>query len=144
MALSAETIAKIANLVKTKRPDLMLLTDDVYGTFVPGFRSLLGELPHNTIGVYSYSKYFGCTGWRLGVIAVHEDNIYDRMIAELPGQPSEGARQALRCADARAAQDQVHRPHRRGQPRCGAQSHRRAFASPAGDDEPVLAGRIDG
>ena len=85
MALSKETISKIAKLVKTKRPDLMLLTDDVYGTFVPEFRSLLGELPHHTIGVYSYSKYFGATGWRLGVIAVHEDNIYDKMIAKLPG-----------------------------------------------------------
>src|SRR5258708_6731726 len=84
MGLSPETVAKLTNLVKTKRPDLMLLTDDVYGTFVPEFRSLLGELPHNTIGVYSYSKYFGCTGWRLGVIAIHEDNLYDRMIAKLP------------------------------------------------------------
>jgi aspartate 4-decarboxylase len=86
MALSRETIAKITHLVKTKRPDLMLLTDDVYGTFVDDFRSLLGELPHNTIGVYSYSKYFGCTGWRLGVIAVHEDNIFDKMIAKLPDE----------------------------------------------------------
>jgi aspartate 4-decarboxylase len=84
VAISKEVIAKIANLVKTKRPDLMLLTDDVYGTFVNDFRSLLGELPHNTIGVYSYSKYVGCTGWRLGVIAVHEDNIFDKMIAKLP------------------------------------------------------------
>jgi aspartate 4-decarboxylase len=84
MGVSPETIAKLTNLVKTKRPDLMLLTDDVYGTFVHGFRSLLGELPYNTIGVYSYSKYFGCTGWRLGTIAIHEDNIFDRMIAKLP------------------------------------------------------------
>jgi len=83
-ALSKEVIAKITKLVKTKRPDLMLLTDDVYGTFVHDFRSLLGELPQNTIGVYSYSKYVGCTGWRLGVIAVHENNIFDRMIAKLP------------------------------------------------------------
>ena len=83
VALSRETVGKIANLVKAKRPDLMLLTDDVYGTFVPEFRSLLGELPQNTIGVYSYSKYFGATGWRLGVIALHEDNIYDKMIARL-------------------------------------------------------------
>src|SRR5712672_2612106 len=82
--MSRETIAKITALVKTKRPDLMLLTDDVYGTFVDDFRSLLGELPSNTIGVYSYSKYFGCTGWRLGAIAVHEDNIFDKMITELP------------------------------------------------------------
>jgi aspartate 4-decarboxylase len=84
VALSPETIGKLAKLVKTKRPDLMLLTDDVYGTFVPDFRSLLGELPQNTIGVYSYSKYFGCTGWRLGVIAIHQDNLFDRMIAKLP------------------------------------------------------------
>ncbi|HTG03339.1 MAG TPA: aspartate 4-decarboxylase [Bradyrhizobium sp.] len=86
MGMSRETIAMIVKLVKTKRPDLMLLTDDVYGTFVDDFRSLLGELPQNTIGVYSYSKYFGCTGWRLGVIAIHEDNIFDKMIAELPDQ----------------------------------------------------------
>jgi len=80
MAISEEVIAKIGEILK-KRPELLLLTDDVYGTFVPGFRSLLGAYPRNTIGVYSYSKYFGCTGWRLGVIAVHEDNIFDEQIA---------------------------------------------------------------
>ena len=83
VALSAKTIAKIGAILK-KRPDLILLTDDVYGTFVPGFRSLLGAFPRNTIGVYSYSKYFGCTGWRLGVIAVHEDNLFDALIAKHP------------------------------------------------------------
>ena len=83
-ALSQEVIATIVKLVKTKRPDLMLLTDDVYGTFIHNFRSLLGELPQNTIGVYSYSKYVGATGWRLGVIAIHEDNIFDKKIAKLP------------------------------------------------------------
>jgi len=81
VALSKETIAKIGAVLK-KRPDLILLTDDVYGTFVPGFRSLLGAFPYNTIGVYSFSKYFGCTGWRLGVIAVHEDNLFDDLIAK--------------------------------------------------------------
>jgi aspartate 4-decarboxylase len=84
VALSEEVIGKIVNLVKTKRPDLMLLTDDVYGTFVHGFRGLLGALPHNTIGVYSFSKYFGCTGWRLGTIAIHQDNQFDKAIAKLP------------------------------------------------------------
>jgi aspartate/methionine/tyrosine aminotransferase len=74
---------------------LILLTDDVYGTFVPGFRSLMGEFPKNTIGVYSYSKYFGCTGWRLGTVAVHEDNIFDEMIARHPGADQEETRQAL-------------------------------------------------
>ncbi|MBL8582455.1 MAG: aspartate 4-decarboxylase, partial [Rhizobiaceae bacterium] len=28
----------------------------------------------------------GCTGWRLGVTAVHEDNIFDRMIAKLSAE----------------------------------------------------------
>lgn len=84
VAMSEETIKKLVNLVKTKRPDLLILTDDVYGTFVHGFRSLMAELPHNTIGVYSFSKYFGCTGWRLGVIALHQQNVIDEKIANLP------------------------------------------------------------
>jgi len=83
MALSEETIGRIGKILE-KRPDLILLTDDVYGTFVPGFRSLMGAFPRNTIGVYSFSKYFGCTGWRLGVIAVHEDNLLDELIAKHP------------------------------------------------------------
>ena len=84
VALDANSIKLLVDLVKTKRPDLIILTDDVYGTFVHDFRSLLGALPRNTIGVYSYSKYFGCTGWRLGVIAVHQDNIFDEKIAAHP------------------------------------------------------------
>jgi aspartate 4-decarboxylase len=83
VALSRESIAAIGRVLQS-RPDLMLLTDDVYGTFVPGFRSLLGEFPRNTIGVYSYSKYFGCSGWRLGVIALHENNLFDEKLAALP------------------------------------------------------------
>ena len=43
----------------------------------------MAELPHNTLCVYSFSKYFGATGWRNAVIALHEDNIYDKMIARL-------------------------------------------------------------
>jgi aspartate 4-decarboxylase len=75
---------RIVQLVKKRRPDLLILTDDVYGTFVEGFRSFAAELPHNTILVYSYSKHFGCTGWRLGVVGLHEDHVLDRMLEELP------------------------------------------------------------
>jgi aspartate 4-decarboxylase len=85
-ALRDESMRRLVKLVKTRRPDLIIITDDVYGTFVPGFRSVIAELPQNTIGVYSYSKHFGCTGWRLGVVAVHQDNIFDRMIARLPAK----------------------------------------------------------
>src|SRR5215213_3641394 len=83
VALSRESIAAIGRVLE-QRPDFIILTDDVYGTFVPGFRSLLGEFPRNTIGVYSYSKYFGCSGWRLGVIALHEHNVLDERLAALP------------------------------------------------------------
>jgi len=85
-ALRADSMRRLVNIVRTKRPDLIVITDDVYGTFVPGFRSAMAELPQNTIGVYSYSKHFGCTGWRLGVIAVHENNLFDRMLARLPAK----------------------------------------------------------
>jgi aspartate 4-decarboxylase len=83
LAVRTSSMKRLVKLVKTKRPDLIIITDDVYGTFVPGFRSLMAELPQNTIGVYSYSKHFGCTGWRLGIIAIHQKNIFDKMIAKL-------------------------------------------------------------
>jgi len=85
-AMRGSSMKRLVKLVKTKRPDLIIITDDVYGTFVPGFRSLMAELPQNTICVYSYSKHFGCTGWRLGVVAIHQINIYDKMLAKLPAK----------------------------------------------------------
>ena len=77
-----ESLRYIAEIVQD-RPDLILLTDDVYGTFADNFVSLFALCPRNTILVYSYSKYFGATGWRLGTIAVHQDNVLDRQIAQL-------------------------------------------------------------
>lgn len=84
VSMQKATLEKIGALVKTRRKDLILLTDDVYGTFVNGFSSLAAVAPSNTILVYSYSKYFGATGWRLGVIAIHEDTVFDTKIAALP------------------------------------------------------------
>jgi len=84
VAMHQKSLNKIAELVKTKRKDLILLTDDVYGTFVNDFRSLAAIAPYNTILVYSFSKYFGATGWRLGVIGLHEKNVFDRKIRQLP------------------------------------------------------------
>jgi aspartate 4-decarboxylase len=85
-AMRESSMRRLVNIVRQKRRDLVIITDDVYGTFVPAFRSAMAELPQNTICVYSFSKHFGCTGWRLGVVAVHQDNIFDRMIAALPAK----------------------------------------------------------
>ncbi len=81
--ISNESLERIVSLVENDNPDLMVITDDVYGTFIDNFQSLMAALPHNTATVYSYSKYFGATGWRLGVIAVHDNNVFDRRIAAL-------------------------------------------------------------
>jgi len=84
VAMRARTLDRLVRLVRARRPDLIVVSDDVYATFVPGFRSVLARLPRNTVCLYSFSKYFGCTGWRLGVVALHEDNILDRALARRP------------------------------------------------------------
>lgn len=84
VALDDTSRAKLVSLVKNERPDLIIISDDVYGTFVPHYRSLLDDLPYNTACVYSFSKYFGATGWRLAVIATAQNNVFDDLIAKLP------------------------------------------------------------
>ncbi|CDY74307.1 LSU ribosomal protein L4p (L1e) [Caballeronia glathei] len=81
--MNTESLEYIAEIVE-ERPDLILLTDDVYGTFADDFVSLFALCPKNTILVYSYSKYFGATGWRLGAIATHRENVLDQQLAALP------------------------------------------------------------
>lgn len=78
-----ETLQALKTLVTTERQDLMIVTDDVYGTFADEFTSLFSILPYNTILVYSYSKYFGATGWRLGTISVAKENVFDDTIKKM-------------------------------------------------------------
>ncbi|MEU6375639.1 bifunctional aspartate transaminase/aspartate 4-decarboxylase [Streptomyces sp. NPDC046909] len=84
LALSDRVANQIRDIVATKNPNLLIVTDDVYGTFVENFRSIAADLPRNTLLVYSYSKHYGATGWRLGVIGLHDDNVIDDMLANLP------------------------------------------------------------
>jgi len=82
VALRPRTVRRLARLVRARRPDLIVISDDVYASFIPGFRSLLAALPRNTVCLYSFSKLFGATGWRLGVIALHRDNVIDAQLAK--------------------------------------------------------------
>lgn len=82
--LSDHDLERFVDIVKKDNPNLIVVTDDVYGTFADNFRSLMYTLPHNTLCVYSFSKYFGATGWRLAVVAAAKDNIMNRLIAALP------------------------------------------------------------
>lgn len=89
VAMRPESVKRLTEIVKEYNPNLMIISDDVYGTFVPNFRSIVADLPYNSIGVYSFSKYFGVTGWRLGTIALYEENIFDKLIKELPEDKKE-------------------------------------------------------
>lgn len=92
VSMKQETVNQLKDLVANHNPNLMIISDDVYGTFVDGFRSLMADLPYNTIGVYSYSKYFGVTGWRLGIIALYEDNVFDKLLGDQDEERKERAR----------------------------------------------------
>ncbi len=81
--LSDENMERLVDIVKKDNPNLMIVTDDVYGTFAKNFKSLMYVLPYNTLCVYSFSKYFGATGWRLAVVAAARENIFDKLIAGL-------------------------------------------------------------
>lgn len=81
--LDRQTVEALKDVIKAN-PDLMILTDDVYGTFVRGYRSLLADLPYNAMSCYSFSKYYGATGWRLSVTALSQNNVFDKLLAALP------------------------------------------------------------
>ena len=91
-ALSEKTLERLKQVVE-KNPDLIILTDDVYGTFAEDFRTVYSVLPYNTILVYSYSKLYGVTGWRVGLIAMNENNVCDRLLSELPEEDREFLRE---------------------------------------------------
>ncbi|MDR0297218.1 MAG: bifunctional aspartate transaminase/aspartate 4-decarboxylase [Streptococcaceae bacterium] len=82
-AFSLSALTEIEKII-TKNPALMIITDDVYGTFAKDFQSVYAVVPRNTILVYSFSKLYGATGWRLGLIALRKDNIFDAMLKKLP------------------------------------------------------------
>ena len=89
IALSEECINNLVNIVKNYNPNLMIITDDVYCTFINNFKSVISYLPYNTIGVYSLSKYFGVTGWRLGTILLNKNNIFNELIKKLSKEDKE-------------------------------------------------------
>jgi aspartate 4-decarboxylase len=90
-AIDAPSAACIAEIMR-ERPELILITDDVYAPFIEGFRSLAAAAPANTILLYSFSKYWGATGLRLGVVALHRANALDARIAAMPAAAQASAR----------------------------------------------------
>ncbi|WP_320171872.1 bifunctional aspartate transaminase/aspartate 4-decarboxylase [Maridesulfovibrio sp.] len=84
VSLNADTVKRMADTIKAHNPEMVIISDTVYASFVDDFNTFGKLLPENILGVYSFSKYFGVTGWRLGAIMVHDNCIIDRIISKLP------------------------------------------------------------
>ncbi len=82
VAFDDNALTEIQKTIK-KNPHLLIITDDVYGTFVNNFKSVYSFVPYNTLLVYSFSKLFGATGWRLGLIGLNQKNVFDDLISQL-------------------------------------------------------------
>ena len=91
VAMDPATVARVGEIVR-ERPDLIVITDDVYAPFVDGFRSLASTAPANTILLYSFSKFWGATGLRLGVVGLHGTNALDARLAAATGEQLASAR----------------------------------------------------
>ena len=83
-SLSKENIDRIGNIVDNERQDLIVLSDNVYAPFADQYNSFMISCPLNTIEVYSLSKYFGTTGWRLGLTMLAKNNRIDKLLKNLP------------------------------------------------------------
>jgi len=83
-SLSKQNIDAIGEIVNTERQDLIILSDNVYAPFTQEYNSLLISCPKNTIEVFSLSKYFGTTGWRLGIVMIAKNNRFNQLIKQLP------------------------------------------------------------
>ena len=139
-AMRASSMRRLVKLVKSRHPNLMIVTDDVYGTFVPGFRSLMAEpaADHRGLLVLEALRVHRLAPRGRGPPPGQHLRQDDREAAR---QGPGGAPSSVRQHHADAGEDQVHRPHGRGQPRDRAQPHRRAVAAPADPDGVVLAVR---
>lgn len=82
---------RIASVARD-RPELIIVTDDVYSPFVDGFRSVAAVAPRQTVVLYSFSKFWGTTGLRLGVVGVHSANALDERLERMSGDDLAAAR----------------------------------------------------
>ena len=92
-------MARIVNIVKEDNPNLMIHYGRCVRYFQPAFPLVYGRNSVQYAFVYSFSKYFGATGWRNAVIALHEYNVFDRQISRLPKEKARSPQPPLCHAD---------------------------------------------
>ena len=79
-SLSSGVIRKISKIVRVNNPNLIIIEDNLYSPFIEKFYTFFNSLSKNTIGIFSFSKYFGATGCNLGLIALHNNNVIDNIL----------------------------------------------------------------
>ena len=83
-SLSRQNIERISRIVNNERKDLIVVSDSVYAPFTDEFNSFMMMCPENTIEIFSLSKYFGSTGWRLGLCMIAKKNRFNLLLKALP------------------------------------------------------------
>ncbi|HEU4332745.1 MAG TPA: bifunctional aspartate transaminase/aspartate 4-decarboxylase [Lapillicoccus sp.] len=99
-AVRPERLEELRQIIETDRPDLLVVNDTAYATFVDGFHGVTATIPRNTILLHSFSKGYAATGNRLGFIAVNKDSVVDRLLAEKPADAKERLRMRYHAASA--------------------------------------------
>uniref|UniRef100_A0A6C0CXZ0 Aminotransferase class I/classII large domain-containing protein n=1 Tax=viral metagenome TaxID=1070528 RepID=A0A6C0CXZ0_9ZZZZ len=80
MAVSLITLEKVKQIINNFNPELLIIEDNTYAPFSENSEYFFNIIPENTISLYSFSKYFGCGGMKLGTISIHKENIIDNLL----------------------------------------------------------------
>lgn len=77
--LPRETVHKVVEMMNAHNPRMLIVSDSAYGSFTHGecFYDFPEAAPKNSIGIFSFSKLWGVTGWRMGIVFMAQDNIID-------------------------------------------------------------------
>lgn len=84
-AIHPNILARIKEIL-TIRSDLLIISDDVYASFSSDYQSIMKYAPNHTLFVYSFSKLYGATGWRIGCISATKDNVFDQQLQALSSE----------------------------------------------------------
>ena len=97
-AVRPERLDDLRRIIETDRPDLLVVNDTAYATFVESFHGVTAVIPRNVILLHSFSKGYAATGNRLGFVAVHRDSVADTLLAGKSAEAKERMRARYQAA----------------------------------------------
>ncbi|MEP6649421.1 MAG: bifunctional aspartate transaminase/aspartate 4-decarboxylase [Lapillicoccus sp.] len=99
-AVRPERLEELRRIIETDRPDLLVVNDTAYATFVEDFHGVTATVPRNVLLLHSFSKGYAATGNRLGFVAVHRDSVADELLRAMPTDVKERLRARYQAASA--------------------------------------------